>query len=144
MGLRSSPYVCIRGYAWGDEMVKGDLSKREKPLAWDRIVLNLPGTKEYNPQLPWLYKFNSITGKIASDASSFVDDIRPTGHDQHNCELVCHQIGSRCNYLGQQDAPRKRREPSRASGMWNGSVITTDKKIYLFPPLQRSGKGGKS
>ena len=42
MGFRSSPYTCNKGFAQSDEIIRGDVSKHDKYLRWDTIVLNLP------------------------------------------------------------------------------------------------------
>jgi len=117
MGFKPSPYITTRAYAWSEETIRGDPSDESSLFHWDDVVLNMPGTSSYDPSRPWMYKVNSKTGQIAGDAITFVDDIRPTAPTIEMCERLAHQIASRCNYLGQQDAARKRREPSATPGM---------------------------
>ena len=38
---------------------------------------------------------------------------------------MARQVASRLQYLGIQDAPRKRRPPSQTPGAWAGSVFST-------------------
>lgn len=39
----------------------GDLLDPNNPFAWDKIKLNLPGLENYNPAMPWIYKWNSVS-----------------------------------------------------------------------------------
>ena len=71
-----------------------------------------------------------------------MDDIRSTGSSNHLCERVCHIISSRSNYLGEQDAPRKRRTPSRSPGLCNGSLIITDGgNVFVSTLVEKWCKG---
>jgi len=45
------------------------------PFAWNSIRLNLPGTADYNPKLPWMLKIQK-DGLAASDIAQYVDDVR--------------------------------------------------------------------
>jgi hypothetical protein len=62
---------------------------------------------------------------IAGDVVAFVDDLRASGHSIEKAWAVGTQMASRLQYLGLQDAPRKRKPPVRASGPWAGAVFTT-------------------
>ena len=62
MGMKPSPWVTIRLLSWMMEIVKDDHREASNPYRWDKIVLNLPGMKNYNPSMPWVYKWNTITG----------------------------------------------------------------------------------
>ena len=62
----------------------------------------------------------------------FVDDIRPTRKEFDHCERGKHTTASKCNYLGQQNATRKRCQPSQTPRLWSGSLIQTDNEnIYV-------------
>ena len=107
-------------------------------MSWNKITLNLPGDSLYDPKLPWLYTYNSSTGRIAGDASTYLDNISPTGPNEYLCERIFHRIVSRSNYLGEQDAPRNRREPSRSPGLWNGSLIITDEdNVFVSTSVEK-------
>lgn len=43
-------------------------------FAWDSIRLNLPGTADYNPLLPWMLKIRK-DGLVASDIAQYVDNV---------------------------------------------------------------------
>ena len=50
MGLKPSPYNSVRHFYWAEEFVRGDPSLKDNPFAFDQVILNLPGTKDYNPR----------------------------------------------------------------------------------------------
>ena len=70
-------------------------------------------------------KWNDIADRIAGDVESFVDDLRMSGHSVENIWQVSRQIAARVQYLGIQDAPRKRRPPSQRPGAWAGAMISS-------------------
>ena len=53
MGFRPSPYNSIRMFLIAEEVVRGDCHDPSNPLQWNCILLNLPGTREYNPSIAW-------------------------------------------------------------------------------------------
>jgi hypothetical protein len=86
----------------------------------------LPGSEGYDPTLPWISKVRSEDGKIASDLFTFMDDFRPTGPSKKEAWLAGRRAASVLNHLGIQDAPRKRRDSSKAPGAWAGAMVRTD------------------
>ena len=129
MGMRPSPYISVRHYYWAEEFARGDPAMGANPMAFDQVILNLPGMLAYDPTLPKVLKWNSGAQSIAGDVITFVDDVRVTGFSKENCREVHHQFASRMQYLGKQDAPRKYRPPSQSqAGAWTGTIfkITND------------------
>jgi hypothetical protein len=54
------------------------------------------------------------------------------GNDRAEAKQAVRRVASICNYLGVQDAARKRRETSQTPGAWAGSVISTDGRgVYV-------------
>jgi hypothetical protein len=52
MGLRPSSYNSIWcGYLAG-KFAQGDQRADPNAMRWDRIILNLPGSQDYDPALP--------------------------------------------------------------------------------------------
>jgi len=49
------------------------------PLRWDKVVLNLIGSKTFNPALPQVFKWNEVVGRIAGDLKAYADDLRAIG-----------------------------------------------------------------
>ena len=113
MGLRSSPYNASLMMAWVCDLVKGDPSDVENVYHWTEFIANLPGTSQYNPCHPWGYKWNSSQGTTAASFEIYVDDVRTSGDSEEQCVKASRRMSSICNYLGIQDAARKRRFPSR-------------------------------
>ena len=96
-------------------------------MRWDSIILNLVGSKEYNPSLPNVYKWDSIAKRIAGDLVAFIDDLRAIGYTLEQAWLIARWIASKLEFLGVQDAPRKRRLDN---GPWAGGLFDTiDGKI---------------
>ena len=130
MGLTSSPYMAVRYYYFAEEFARGDRRATTNPLRWDSVRLNLPGDPLYDPSLPRVMKWNDETSSIAGDILAFVDDLRASGSSPEQAWQIARQVASRLQYLGIQDAPRKRRPPVQNPGAWAGSVFSTlDGKI---------------
>ena len=141
-GFKASPYIAIKVCSWSEEIIRGDRSDENSPFYWDCVVLNLPGSENYNPVFPWVYKWNSKLRCIAGDIFIYVDDIRPTGKNDNHCYQVMHCTASRSNYLGQQDAARKRRPPSQSPGLWSRSLVKTDNSnIFVSTSQAKWNKG---
>jgi hypothetical protein len=126
MGLKPSPYMAVRFYYFAEEFAKGDRRSKSNPLRWDQVKLNLPGDPLYNPSLPRVMKWNDSTGSIAGDILAFIDDLRISGSSPEQAWQISRQVGARLQYLGIQDAPRKRRPPVQNPGAWAGCVFSTE------------------
>jgi hypothetical protein len=127
MGLRSSPYQAVQAMGVAKEMIWGKRKDPNNVFRWDYVRLNLPRSAGYDPSKAWVSKIRSEDGRIASDLFIFVDDLRPTGPSRLEAWRAARRAGSKLNYLGIQDAPRKRRDSSQSPGAWAGSVIKTTK-----------------
>jgi hypothetical protein len=121
MGFKPSPFVTTQTFGWGEEIIVGDISDPSNPFAWDTVKLNLPGTEEYDPSMPWVYRWNSVEEKMASFFGTYIDDIRGGGPSELDCHRTIHRTACRINYLGQQDAPRKRGQATQTPRAWAGS-----------------------
>mmetsp|Transcript_785 Transcript_785/g.1178 ORF Transcript_785/g.1178 Transcript_785/m.1178 type:complete len:263 (+) Transcript_785:4218-5006(+) len=58
VGLKTSPVLCTKAFAWSEEVMKGDRRDDNNILHWDKVILNLPGSPSYDPSFPWVYKLN--------------------------------------------------------------------------------------
>ncbi|GFH53884.1 hypothetical protein CTEN210_10360 [Chaetoceros tenuissimus] len=125
MGLKSSLYNCIRTFLWSEDFIRGDRKDSNNPLRWDTVVTNLPGSADYDPTKPWIYRWDETNKRIAASFCSYVDDIRTWAQGEDHCNEATRTIAAKINYLGQQDAPRKRREVSQAPGAWAGATVET-------------------
>ena len=124
MGFRASPYICIRGQYWIEEVILGDRRSASNPYKWSRVVLNIPGSDKYDPMMPWVYKWDDEASAIAGDTTNFVDDGRTTENSEEHEVRVSRRFSSLVNYHGSQYAPRKRRKSSQTNNVsWTGSII---------------------
>jgi hypothetical protein len=81
-------------------------------MRYDSIRMNLSVSKDYQPNLPRVMKWNKLASVIAGDVSTFVDDRRVAGFNFENACQVGHQVSSLLQYLGKnhlaKDAPESR------------------------------------
>ena len=131
MGLTDSPHRSIQMMMIAKEMAQGSNKDRRNPFQWEKVVLNLPGSRGYNPKRPWVYKMRE-DGKIANDAFVYVDDNKSTGSDKVQSWRTAGRFSAQLSNLGIQDASRKRTTPSEEPGPWAGSVVHTKGGIYLL------------
>ena len=124
MGFKPSPEWACRFYYLAEEFIRGNELDENNPFYWDKIVLNVLGHPKFNPSLPNVIKLNSKTNRIAGDLRAYVDDLRVVGYSLEHAWEISRRIASMIQYLGIQDAPRKRRIDN---GPWAGSIfLTTD------------------
>jgi hypothetical protein len=55
MGLHSPPYFTIKNTLLAYKVTHGNQLEDSNALQWHDVVLNLPGSKDYNPGMPWVY-----------------------------------------------------------------------------------------
>jgi hypothetical protein len=140
MGFRPSPYNACRSFLWAEEIIRGNPRDVSLPFQYDRIELNMPGEVDYCPDKPWLMKTRA-DGKIASDVVTYIDDLRTIGSSEELCQEVTRRVASVVNYLGMQDAPRKRRPASKTPGAWAGSVVSVHEDgVYVSVSQERWDK----
>ena len=144
MGLKSSPYQACQAMLVVEELVKGNPSDSNNPFRWDEVVVNIPGSKNYDPSKPWVYKLRWSDRMIACDVFIYVDDLRITGMTRRDAWIACRKVTSVLSYLGVQDAPRKRRDSSRTAGAWAGSVVHTTEDDLVILVTTEKWKKGKS
>ena len=132
MGFKWSPYQAVQGMTVADEVISGDRSDPTNVFRWSHVRLNLPGSPEYRPDLPWVSKVREEDGKVAADKVVFVDDARTSGNGQKEAWQATRRVGSKLTYLGLQDASRKRRRVSSTPGAWAGCVVWTSREQGVF------------
>ena len=120
MGFRPSPEWSCRFYYLSEEFIRGNEKSLSNPLRWDRIIVNLPGNEDFNPSLPYIMKWNDVVNRQAGNLIAYVDDLRIIGWSMNHAWEIAHRVASRLQYLGIQDAPRKRRIDN---GPWAGSIF---------------------
>jgi hypothetical protein len=139
MGCKSSPYQAVQGMSVADELIRGDPRDVKNPCRWDFVRMNLPGSIHYACHKPWVSKVLAEDLRIGADFVSFIDDVRPTGPIKRECWLAASRVGSMLNYLGIQDASRKRRDSSQDPGAWSGLVVKHTEKVSMCWLRKASG-----
>ena len=71
-------------------------------------------------------KLRTVSNTVANDFFIYVDDVRTSAATYEECRGVSRCVGSGLNWLGLQNAARKRRDPSQLAGAWAGSIVNTD------------------
>ena len=79
MGFKPSPELACRFYYFAEEFIRGNEKFPCNPLRWDKIILNLIGSKDYDPSLHSVMKWNDIANRIAGDIKAYVDHLRALG-----------------------------------------------------------------
>ena len=104
------------------------------------MVLNLPGSDTFNPSLPFVFKWDSVSKMIAAAIRAYVDDLRVVEATRELAWRASHQVASRLQFLGSQDAARKRRLDN---GPWAGTVFGTSEGSITKSVTDAKCKKGK-
>jgi hypothetical protein len=73
MGLQSSPYQAVQAMGVAEEVVCGVRKVPTNVYPWDTVRMNLQGTSDYRPNIPWVSKYRLSDEKIAADLFIFVE-----------------------------------------------------------------------
>jgi hypothetical protein len=130
MGLRDLPYRSLQWQVRLKYKVYGDRWDLANPFHWDKVVFNLPGSKGYRLNLPWVMKIRA-NGHLAAEIFVYVDDGRPTGHSQELTRKAVRVYGAGCSRQGIQDVSRKRTSPTMMPGPWAATVTHTDGGVVV-------------
>ena len=84
MGLIYSPYYSCQAVTWDKCTSMGDRLDSNNLFSWEKLVMNLLGTKEYNCQRPWVFK-KRVDGLLDVDLFIYVDDGRPIVTTENLC-----------------------------------------------------------
>ena len=128
MGMTDSPYRSLQLVIVAKHVAYGDRNDDQNPFQWKLVRLNLPGSPDYDPSLPWVAKYRA-DGHVASDVYIYADDGRLSGHSEGACWAAAKRLCSTFNSLGIQDSSRKRTGPSRKQGPWAGTVVHTEGEV---------------
>jgi len=131
MGMTDSPYRSIQLMLIAKYEAYGDRKDQTNPFHWERIVMNLPGTWSYEPNLPWVFKVR-FDGHLACEVYVYVDDGKVTGWSRVACWEASKQFAKILTKLGIQDAARKRTEPSMTPGPWAGGIAHTNDGVVTL------------
>jgi hypothetical protein len=78
MGLMPSPYYSVKDTYLAEEVVWGNIQDPRNPFHWAQVHLNLPGSPEYQPHLPWVRRLTALDD-LAGGSERYVDDVRTIG-----------------------------------------------------------------
>ena len=134
MGLKSSPEIAARAYYFAEELIRGKENDPTNPFHWDKVVINAIGQEDFNPSLPWVFKYDSTRNWIAGDVRSYEDNLRCVGWSLEHTWKLAQQVASTLQHLGIQDAPRKRRIDA---GPWAGTLYHANKTTVLVKVMQK-------
>jgi hypothetical protein len=142
MGFGPSPYLSTQSMLHARPFFMGNRMDKNNPFQWKNIVQNLPGSVEYNPTMPVVYKARE-DGSLAGDVLVYIDDLRgacPTEVEGWN---GVQQVAKRLNYLGIQNAARKFRNIVQEPGPWAGSVVHTSNGVEVLVSQEKWDKTKK-
>ena len=144
MGLRSSPYNASKMMSWVCDVVRGDREVVSNVFHWSSYRQNCPGQADYDPCRGWGVKWNDLTNAPAADFEIYVDDVRTLGSSERECIGSSRRFASVCNYLGIQDAARKRRFPLQRPSVWCGAkVMSTDQGVFTSTTQEKWDKANE-
>ena len=79
MGLKSSPEVSAWYYYIAEKFIRGNKGDKNDPFFCDKLNINCIGNEDFNPALPWVFKFNSYRQCLVGDVRAYVDDLHSWG-----------------------------------------------------------------
>ena len=100
----------------------GERWDRSNLFHWERVILNLPGTKGYQTGLPWVMKVR-FDSHLAYKVYIYVDDGRVAGHCRELCWAAGRRFALVCSKQGVHDASRKQTFPADGPGPWAGGRV---------------------
>jgi hypothetical protein len=109
-------------------MALGNPKDPRNVFKWEKVKLNLSGTEEYNPALPWIMKLRA-NRTIAADIDRYVDDLRLSAPTKELAWQASARIAKICASLGLQIDPRKKRGPEQRPGAWQGAIVASVKHL---------------
>ena len=78
MGITDLTYHAFQAVMWSKSISMGDQLDLDNPFSWEKVVLNIPGTKEYDYQQPWVFK-KRVDGLLAVDLLISVENRQTIG-----------------------------------------------------------------
>ena len=124
MGLGPSCHDSVQFSLRAKRIIYGDRHNPNNPFQWKVVSFNIPGLAGYDPRLPRMMKIRK-DGRVASDLHIYIDDYRITAATEDMAWACSSRIGKISSYLGTHCANRKKREPSKSPGAWQGGVVDT-------------------
>jgi hypothetical protein len=114
-GWSSSPVFALHILARAMELAKRHPSESTSAFQWSKVVLNLPASPDYDPSKPRVQLLRH-DGRIAVGCIAFFDDGHIYAPDNELAQRGIRQICSSLQWLGNQEATRKRRSRGMRPG----------------------------
>ena len=127
-GWQSAPYFALRMTQRALEFCVGPPDAPDNAFVVASVVLNLPGAPDYDPSRPRVLRL-APDGTLASALVGYFDDGRVVAPTQARTEQALRQVCSRLQFLGIQDAARKRASVLLRGRAWAGGVIFSDQAL---------------
>jgi hypothetical protein len=106
MELWDSPYHSLQWQVRLKLEVYGDRRLRTNLFHWEKVIFNLPGSKGYRADLPWVMKIRG-DGDLAVEVFVYVDDGRAIEPTKFLMWQAARAYGAGCTRRGVQDALQK-------------------------------------
>ena len=75
MGFKPSPYCTTRDMKRIEPKLRGNRTVPTNVFRWKLVILNLPGSINYTPSKPWVYRVREDGTTIAADLFVYIDDL---------------------------------------------------------------------
>ena len=109
-GVNNAPCIATQGQVRILEVSKGDVSDTKEASHFNRLILNLPFSPEYETAFPRVMLIRE-DGELVIQEATFVDDIhvacRAKDDEFDHALSGCKQLEGRMNSLGNQADDRK-------------------------------------
>ncbi len=125
MGLQDSPYRSLQWQVRLKLEVYGDRQAPSNPFHWERVEFNLPGSKGYRLDLPWIMKIRADRF-LAAEIFVYVDNCRVVAHSADLVWRAARAYAAMCTKMGIQNALRNCTSATQMQGPWAGTVTHTN------------------
>jgi hypothetical protein len=127
-GWSPSPVFALRMLARSMELAKRHPSDSTNACQWSNVVLNLPASPDYDPSKPHVQLLR-YDGRIAVGCIAFFDDGHIYAPDNELAQRGIRQMCSSLQWLGNQEATRKRISGGMRPGAWSGACVNNDQNL---------------
>ena len=79
----------------------------------------------FNVTFAWVYKWDDIHHCLATAIQAYIDDLRLYSRDNFHVQRLLRHLAATLQWLGIQDAARKRTAPNYGTTPWAGSISST-------------------
>jgi hypothetical protein len=127
-GWSPSPVFALRMLERAIELAKRHMSDSTSAFQWSKVVLNLPVSPDYDPSKHRVQLLR-YDGRIAVGCIAFFYDGRSYAPDNELAQRGITQMCSSLQWLGNQEATRKRRSGGMRPGAWSGACVFIDQNL---------------